>query len=138
MAERNPYPLVSHSANQIHRQILSPACNTLPANHNLIQEQTANHNWFTGENWKDNYTVGRGGAGERQEEEEDGISRCLKIEMRLGSKRYQGRLPPACRTVMLTVVFVCLCDGIPLLVRLPIIHKGFSVARHEEPSRLRQ
>lgn len=69
VAERNPYPLVSIRPIKCIDRSLSPTCNKLPANHNLIQEQTANHNWFTGENWKDNYIVGRGGGrrwGERR------------------------------------------------------------------------
>lgn len=69
VAERNPYPLVSIRPIKCTDRSLSPTCNKLPANHNLIQEQTANHNWFTEENWKDNYTVGRGGGrrwGERR------------------------------------------------------------------------
>lgn len=40
----------------------------LPANHNLIQEETANRNWFTEESWKDNYADGGGGEGGGGEE----------------------------------------------------------------------
>lgn len=86
MAERNPYPLVSIQPTKCTDRSLSPTCNKLPANHNLIQEQTANHNWFTEENWKDNYTVGRGGgegrggagAGEKQRMGERETGRVMK------------------------------------------------------------
>lgn len=70
VAERNPYPLVSIRPIKCTDRSLSPTCNKLPANHNLIQEQTANHNWFTGENWKDNYTVGRRGGMSRRSRRE--------------------------------------------------------------------